>query len=115
MSMTMEIHPNGGGAIQITVTLGVEEIRSFAAFDDNRLLLFPLLHLGKGCHRYCRSHTPSEGACLFAGHASCSAETVEGDAGKPSASAGAARIIRGALYFDNLGGSNYNEPILLKK
>ena len=39
----------------------------------------------------------------------------EGDAGKPSAGAGAARIIRGALYFDNLGGSYYNEPILLKK
>jgi hypothetical protein len=35
--------------------------------------------------------------------------------GKRNAGAGAARIIRGAVYFDNPGGSYYNEPVLLKK
>src|SRR5687767_8604294 len=32
MSMAMKIDPNGGGAIQIPVTLGVEEIGPSAAF-----------------------------------------------------------------------------------
>jgi hypothetical protein len=35
--------------------------------------------------------------------------------GKRNAGADAARIIRGAVYFDNPEGSYYNEPILLKK
>src|SRR5689334_6163727 len=60
-----------------------------------------------GCHRYCRSQSPSEGAFffLFIGVARAMR--------KRNAGAGAARIIRGPVYFDNPGGSHYNEPILL--
>ena len=45
--MAVEIDPNGRGAIQIFFSLRINEIGTLAALDDQRLLLLPLLHLGK--------------------------------------------------------------------
>ena len=45
--MAMEIDPYRGGAIEIFLALRIDEVRAFSTLDNQRLLLLPLLHLGK--------------------------------------------------------------------
>src|SRR6185437_6414138 len=47
MPMSMEINPDGGGAIEIFFSLRINKVGTFAALDNQQLLLFPFLHLGK--------------------------------------------------------------------
>ena len=48
MAVAVQIDPNGGGAVEIFLALSIDEIRAATAFDDNRILLFPFLHLREG-------------------------------------------------------------------
>ena len=48
MSMAMEIDPNGGRAVEIPSSLPYRSGRTLSPLDNERLLLFPFLHLGKG-------------------------------------------------------------------
>lgn len=47
MSMPMEIHPDRRGPIEIALALGVDEVGTLATINNERIVLFPLLHLGK--------------------------------------------------------------------
>src|SRR4029079_14992009 len=48
MSMAMEIHPDGRGPIEKPLSFGIDQVGSFAPLDNERLFLFPFLHLGEG-------------------------------------------------------------------
>jgi hypothetical protein len=48
MPMAVKIDPDGRGAVEILVAFSIDEVGAFAAFDDERVFLFPFLHLGEG-------------------------------------------------------------------
>ena len=48
MPVAMEIDPDGGSAVEILLPCLVNQVRPFSLLDNERLLLFPLLHLGEG-------------------------------------------------------------------
>src|SRR5262245_15468247 len=48
MAMAMEIDPDGGGTVEIFLPFPVDQIGPFSSLDNERLLLFPFLHLGEG-------------------------------------------------------------------
>ncbi len=48
MSMAMEIDPDGGGTVEIPLSFRIDQVGAFSLLDNERLLLFPFLHLGKG-------------------------------------------------------------------
>ena len=47
MPVSVQIHPYGSGAVEIFPAFRIDEVRSFALFDDEGCLLLPLLHLRK--------------------------------------------------------------------
>ena len=48
MAMAMQIDPDGRGAIEVLLSLRIDQVRPVSFFDNERLLLFPFLHLGEG-------------------------------------------------------------------
>jgi hypothetical protein len=48
MAMAMEVDPDGRGSIEIPLPCRIDEVRPFPSIDNERLLLFPFLHLGEG-------------------------------------------------------------------
>src|SRR5215210_1898034 len=118
MPMTVEVDPDGGGAVEILPSLRIHKIGAFAPFDNERFLLFPFLHLGKRMPQ-----VPSIPIFqLLSGHIVGHSGRAGLDRPAPrqeqaldascrrcddDANPGAARIIRGGDFFDNLRGSYY--------
>src|SRR5467141_2819439 len=48
MAMAMEIDPDGRGPIEIPLPFRIDQVGPFPSLDNERLLLFPFLHLGEG-------------------------------------------------------------------
>ena len=48
MAMAVEVDPDGGGAIQILLSFRIDQVGPFPSLDNERLLLFPFLHLSEG-------------------------------------------------------------------
>ena len=48
MPMAMEVDPDGGGAIQILLPFHIDQVGPFSSLDNERLFLFPFLHLSEG-------------------------------------------------------------------
>ena len=48
MAMAMEIDPDGGGPVEILLPFRIDQVGPFSSLDNERLLLFPFLHLGEG-------------------------------------------------------------------
>jgi hypothetical protein len=48
LAVAVDVHPEGGNAVEVAVPFDVDQIRPLPALDDERLLAEPLLHLGKG-------------------------------------------------------------------
>ena len=48
MAMAMEIDPDGRGPIEKPLPFHIDQVGPFPSLDNERLLLFPFLHLGEG-------------------------------------------------------------------
>jgi hypothetical protein len=48
MAMAMEIDPDGRGPIEISLPFRIDQVGPFPSLDNERLLLFPFLHLSEG-------------------------------------------------------------------
>ncbi len=48
MAMPMEIDPDGGGPVEILLPFSIDQVGAFPPLDNERLLLFPFLHLCEG-------------------------------------------------------------------
>jgi len=48
MAMAMEIDPDGRGPIELPLPFRIDQVGPFPSLDNERLLLFPFLHLGEG-------------------------------------------------------------------
>ena len=45
--MSVEIDPDGRGAVEIFSAFCIDEVGTLSPLDNQRVFLFPLLHLGK--------------------------------------------------------------------
>lgn len=48
MSMAMEVDPNRGSAVEVLSSVSIEKVGAYSPLDNERLLLFPFLHLSEG-------------------------------------------------------------------
>ena len=47
MAMPMQIDPDGGGSVEVLLSVRIDQLRPFSFFDNERFLLLPFLHLGE--------------------------------------------------------------------
>jgi hypothetical protein len=104
MTMTVEIDPDGRRSIQVFPTLGIDQVGACSMFDDEGLVLFPFLHLGKGMPKIFPVPVRQPIGAVSFGHLNVNSleDRLKNPPTKVANYLVVARIIRGGDFFDNL-------------